>query len=297
MSAGTLHRVDHGWYVDMPTWRTAYSEGRHLMRVVASHERRRGMDAVYSLTSAAVLHELPLVRLEPKHIHVSGGNVNGRAWKNAATVSRHEIPIPSEDIVFIDGIRCTSLARTVADTIRYARVETALAIADAAIRRIAWDETTRTYHPEAAEALRADIAARLPRGGRGVRQGRWICERADGRAQLPGETISRLYLLQLGFAPPRLRVAVPSPSGGSYFIDFGLDDVGAWGEFDGVGKYLDPAIRGDSDMERTLLDEKMREDWIRGTTQRPFARWGSAHIQSAVTLGERLAAFHIFPPR
>ncbi len=101
---------------------------------------------------------------------------------------------------------------------------------------------------------------------------------------------------QLGFAVPRLQVALPAPDGGSYFVDFGLDDVNAWGEYDGEGKYLDPHLRGEATSAQVLLEEKRREDWIRGTTNRRFPRWGKAAIASASSLGIRLAAFHVRPP-
>lgn len=42
-------------------------------------------------------------------------------------------------------------------------------------------------------------------------------------------------------------------------------------------------------------EEKQREDWIRGATQRRFARWGWSHIETAPLLGRRLAAFGIRP--
>ncbi|RZI95026.1 MAG: hypothetical protein EOO67_03425 [Microbacterium sp.] len=118
----------------------------------------------------------------------------------------------------------------------------------------------------------------------------------DGRAQLPGESISRLYLMQLGFAAPRLQVPVVGPAGHHYYVDFGLDDVGVWGEFDGRDKYLDPVMRGGVDLEEVLLQEKAREDWIRGTIGRRVVRWDGRHIASASTLARRLAAFHVEPP-
>lgn len=117
----------------------------------------------------------------------------------------------------------------------------------------------------------------------------------DGRAHLPGESVSRLYLADLGFAPPRLQVPFPAPRGGKYWIDFGLDDVKAWGEFDGTGKYFDPEmLKGDSSRE-ALRKEKDREDWIRGRSQWRFARWGSPHIGCAKSLGSHLAKFGITP--
>ena len=90
-------------------------------------------------------------------------------------------------------------------------------------------------------------------------------------------------------------MAVAGPAGRDYFIDFGLDDVPAWGEFDGEGKYRDKAMRSGLTLEQVLLREKQREDWIRGVTQRPFARWKCEHLRTRDTLGARLASFGIRP--
>lgn len=69
----------------------------------------------------------------------------------------------------------------------------------------------------------------------------------------------------------------------------------AWGEFDGAAKYRDPRLRRGRAPEQVLADEKQREDWIRCSTRKPFARWGMSHLVSATTLGHRLAAFGIRP--
>jgi len=292
-----LFRVRRGWYVEKKTWDAVYAEGRQLLRVVASHEERSDGGGVYSHVSAAVAHGLWLFRAEPARVHLSGATLNGQTLRSGPLVARHEVPVPEADTEVIDGIPCTSLARTVADVIRQVPIVVGLALADAAMRRVAWDDESRTYDEAGAEAFRAQVGVRLPVGGRGVRRARRVIELADGRAQLPGESASRLYLLELGFASPRLQVAVPAPNGGSYFVDFGLDDVDAWGEFDGVVKYTDAQLRGAGvDIEGAVLAEKQREDWIRGTTQRRLARWGTPHIANAAALGARLASFHIFAP-
>ena len=44
------------------------------------------------------------------------------------------------------------------------------------------------------------------------------------------------------------------------------------------------------------LEEKQREEWIRGRTQWRFARWGSEHIGAPAALAARLAAFGIRAP-
>src|SRR5690606_28748954 len=159
-----------------------------------------------------------------------------------------------------------------------------VACADAALRSVAVsgnDQDERT-----AAQWRGSLAERAARSrARGVRQARRVIDFADGRAQLPGENVSRVQLKRLGFGPPDLQVRVVAPDGAEYRVDFGLDDVDAFGEFDGAGKYLDPALRGGRSIEQVVLDEKRREDVIRGVTGRRFVRWDDAHISTADALG------------
>lgn len=297
LTEGALVRVDHAVYVDGRAWADCYAEGRQLLRVMAAWSRMRDGEAVASHTSAAVLLGLPLYRIEPRRAHVIDPRSNGRVRAGEPTVARHRVDLRPDEVVAVGGIRCTTLARTVADVIRLPGEEAALAVADAALARVAWRAAEHAYDEDAAELLRGKVAAALPLGGRGVRQARFVLGIADGRAQLPGESVSRLQLLRLGFAPPRLQVPIPAPGGGRYYVDFGIDDAHAWGEFDGRGKYLDPELRGAGvDAEDAVLAEKMREDWIRGTTGRRMPRWGYEHISSPVALGRRLARFHVSAP-
>ncbi|MGB4779549.1 hypothetical protein [Microbacterium sp.] len=297
VAAKTLVRIDRGWYAEPDAWRRAYAEGRHLMRVLACERRRQGESSlVYSHVSAAVLWGLPLWRIEPRRVHVSGIQASGHVRASEPLVARHEVAVPDDDVAVVDGIRCTSLPRTVADLLRGLPSQAALAVADAALRMLAWDEDSRTYDEDAAAAFREEVAARLPKGGRGVRDARQTLALADGRAASPGESASRRLLIDIGFRGVRLQTGVPAPDGGSYYLDFDLEEANAWGEYDGEGKYLDSEVR-DGDLEAVLLAEKQREDWIRGTTQRKLGRWMKTHIASAASLERRLAQFHIFPRR
>ena len=293
---GRLQQLDHGWYVDGETWREWSIERRHLARVVAARRRQTSTDAVFSHCSAAVLWALPLARVDPRKVHVSGAGTNGHVMSSSSALARHQVEVAGADRAAVDGIPCTGIHRTVADVIRTSPMETGLSLLDAALRRVAWDEVAHRYDEDAAAEFCAGVAARLPAGARGVRRARAVLSLGDGRAQLPGESISRLYLSQLGFAAPRLQVPVDGPRGRVYYVDFGLDDVDAWGEFDGRDKYLDPGLRRGVDLDETLLAEKAREDWIRGTTGRRLVRWEGRHISSAAVLGEHLAAFHLRPP-
>jgi hypothetical protein len=214
---------------------------------------------------------------------------------SAAGTIRHRGVVPDEEIVTIRGLRSTSLARTVADVARTASFERGVVIADAALRSLCVGGPG-SYDADQADAFRETVLGIVARFSHGRKRAEGVLAFADGRSQLPGESISRIRLAELGFRWIRLQVAVAGPDG-PYFVDFALDDPGAnaFGEFDGAVKYVDPAMLAGRSGAQALDEEKQREDWIRGRTQRRFARWGWPHIDTASALGRRLAAFGIRP--
>lgn len=293
VEAGEMQVVRRGWYIGAEEWKELWTEERHRAHVIAV-ARDAQTAAPVCRTSAAVLWDLPLHRIHPKRVH--------QLWtpdarnSSVSDVKRHTEPIDPLDIEVIDGIRCTSLSRTVFDLIRTLPREAAVAVADAAERQMAL--RGREWDMDAVESWRLGMAQRIEEraGARGIRQARWVSEFADGRAQLPGESVSRLQLHRLGFAPPRLQVEIGDPYGRPYFVDFGMADVRVFGEFDGETKYRDEAMRLGRSLEDVLLEEKKREDWIRGRTGWGLVRWGSTHIRTARDLGARLADFDVRAP-
>ena len=249
---------------------------------------------VFSHTTAAALHGLPLYGVADPRPHTT---VPPSRPRTAVGVVRHRGDLVEGELVEVDGMRCTGLARTVADVARTAPYETAVCVADGALRQVAarWPDD---YDEHAAQAFVTEAKTIARRSAHGVWRALRVLAFADGRAQLPGESISRIRLAELGFARPRLQARVAGPTPGVwYFLDFALDDVDAFGEFDGKRKYVDPAMAGGRTPAEILDAEKRREDWIRGTTQRRFARWGWNDLRTAAALADRLAAFHIRPPR
>jgi len=290
---GRLHVVRRGAFMQHDDVSGLWPEGRHLAHVIAVARDLSG-GAVASHESAAVAWALPLYRHRPSRVHLTTPAPN--RISSGRDVIRHVAPLPASDIVIRSGIRCTSLERTVFDMMRTLGPEAAVAAADAgerlfALRGRVWDEDAVAYWRRSMRE-RVDAAS----GARGLRQARWVAAFADGRAQLPGESVSRLQLVRLGFEAPRLQVPVAGPNSQTYFVDFGLSDVRAFGEFDGKDKYLDVAMRRGMPLEQVLLDEKRREDWIRGTTQWRFARWEDEHSATPQALAARLASFGIRPP-
>ncbi|WP_309129727.1 hypothetical protein [Microbacterium sp.] len=285
---GRLTRIRRGHYVPTDTWERLWPEGRHLLRVLAA-ARDAEAPPVFCGLSAVVLHGLPLYRVPVGRVHVLTRDHVG----SSRVVQRHPAVVDDADAVEIGAMRVTGLARTVFDVSRVLHAEAAQSIADAALRRVA--VRGQRQEDSLADAWREGMLARFDsvRGAPGSRRGRAIVRFADGRAQLPGESVSRMHLMRLGFERVELQVAVPASDGGEHFVDFGLDEIGAFGEFDGAGKYVDPELRGGRTVEQAVLDEKEREDWIRGVTGRRMLRWGSSHIRTLADFAARLRAFGV----
>jgi hypothetical protein len=285
-----------GWVVAEALWTKPHREQRHAARVFAAAGVLGGR-SIFSHDSAAVLWDLPIVRAGTLDVvHVSGSGVNGVVTAGTR-VARHEQIVPAADVVERFGIRCTSLERTVFDLIRLRSLECAIAVADAALRQVAWNPRSRSYDRDADARWRESLSRRIAAhsGARGIRQARRVVELADGRAESPGESVSRLYLGQLRFPPPRLQVPVTGPAGERWEVDFGFDELLLWGEFDGVGKYVREDHLGGRTTAEAVLAEKRRENWIRARSGWTMVRWGWSDITSAEALRAHLAAFGIRP--
>ncbi|MFJ4174883.1 hypothetical protein [Microbacterium sp. NPDC089696] len=289
---GVLVRVRRGWYVRAEAWGGLWGEGRHLLAVMALRREATYAAPPFCLESAAVLHGLPLYRTTPSAVHTLTAATSHSRRRSG--VARHNLSLDDHDLTEINGIACTSLERTVIDLARTLRPEAALACADAALRRVA--VTGHQQDEVVAARWRETLDLRMSRSSnRGIRQARRVVAFADGRAQLPGESVSRLLLHRLGFRGVELQSHVTASDGRDYWLDFGFPHAHAFGEFDGLGKYLSPEMRGDKSIDDVVLAEKRREDEVRGVTGWRIVRWGSEHIRSEELLGARLAAFGIRP--
>ncbi len=291
--SGELGIVRRGWFADAASVGDLWPESRHLLHVMAVARDGQGHGVVSHLSAAAV-HGLPLYRLRPSRVHLTTDAPTRIA--SGPDVFRHVSPLPPPDVTTVDGIMCTTLERTVFDCVRTLPLEAAVSIADAAERSYAF--RGREWDQDAADLWRDAMQGRVGRasGARGIRAARFVTDFADGKAQLPLESVSRLQLHRLGFRSMRLQVPVPAPDGGWYFVDLGLSDIETFGECDGEAKYRDEAMRSGRSLEQVLLDEKSREDWIRGTTGWRMIRWGDRAAASVQSFAARLRSFGIRIP-
>lgn len=292
VGAGKLMRLRIGVYVDAAAWNAAKPEARVIARARALALTSE-TSPVISHETAGAAHGLPLYRADALRVHVIAPQARPGA---AGGVIRHRGELAEGEVIEIGALRVTSLARTVSDVARTASFEQAVTVADAALRRqfvTAPDE----YDFDGAERFRQEVLVIASRSAHGLTRARRVLAFADGRAQLPGESISRIRLHQLGFRAIDLQVAVPGRGIHPYYVDFGLGEANAFGEFDGAIKYIDGKFLDGRTSSQVFDEEKQREDWIRGTTQRHYARWGWPHIATAAELRTRLEAFSIRPPR
>lgn len=290
LRTGELARLRPGVYLRIDPHRPLTPEEWIIARARALATTSRE-PPLFSHLTAAALHGLPVhAPLSPK-VHITLPPERPGAQSLAV---RHRGDIPCDQQVEHQGIRFTTLERTMADVARTTSFETAVCVLDAGLRPVTVPKPG-AFDAAAAEERRERVREIVVQSAHGRARAMRALAFADGRSQLPGESISRIRLNELGFARPDLQVAVEGPNGRAYFVDFGLDDVEAWGEFDGEQKYRDEAMRSGLTVEQVLLREKQREDWIRGVTQRPVARWKWAHLHTRDTLGARLASFGIRP--
>lgn len=288
---GRWLRLQSGVYVDRAAYLGLRPADRHRMLILAAMARTRDGSAVVSHVSASVVHGLPHYRFVDRPIEVTVAARVGATSRPG--LRRHLDLLDRRDVTIVDGIACTTLDRTVFDVARTMPLEMSVTCADAALRRESM--AGRRFDAGAQESWRERLrerAARSP-GARGIRRARWVIEFADGRAELPGESVSRLQFFRLGFRDFDLQVPVSGPKGTGYWVDIGLPEVRTFWEFDGEGKYRDPSMRGGRSLESVLIDEKRREDWIRGRTQWRVCRGGFRDVATPETLAERLEAFGV----
>ncbi|WP_125131030.1 hypothetical protein [Microbacterium sp. 10M-3C3] len=288
-----LVAVCRGVWTERAPWVAARPEERMRLRARA-HAHMCQDRPVFAFETAAALHGLPLWGAEDSRVHVL--DPDERPARSRPGVFRHSGPLAPEDVTVRRGVLVTSLERTVADVVRTARKEAAISVLDAALRQVAWrghDE----YDRDAAEELRGRLIVRWSRmpGARGIRQARFLAPIGDGRADRPGESVSRLWMRILGAEDPELQYEVGLPSGRRAFLDFAWPRLRRFGEFDGDAKYLDPLLTSGQDMRGVLRAQRARETDVIAATGFTPVRWGSERLAGMSTFAAFLRAQGLLP--
>jgi hypothetical protein len=187
----------------------------------------------------------------------------------------------------LDGIRATSLPRTAVDVAAANSFAEGVTALDAALRRALHPVPGFPPTPVSRESLMSELE-RIP-----ITHGRAKALRAitfaDGLADRPGESISRVSISISGLPSPQLQVRLRGSSGRWYIVDFWWPEFRHIGEFDGRYKYSDPEFLRGRSPEQALFDEKLREDDLRAAGN-GMSRWTWETAQSPLRLGRLLRA-------
>ncbi len=275
---GDLVRLRLGGYSDNDP---VLVRERHL-QLIAVTLPRLGPGTSLSHVSAAVLHGLPV---PDAHL----GRVTATRWRAGVgggngSVSLHTFsqPLDPADRDLIDDVPVTSRSRTAADLARVLALRDAVVMLDAAL-----------HDPRGGEAdgVREEIARHLhdARARRGAGRARRALQLADGRAESPLESHSRLTFEEQGLPRPDLQVEIRDAW--DHLIgrgDFGWRAARVIGECDGRIKYRDLARPGEDPLD-VLMREKRRENEIQalGWT---VVRWTWEDLAQPRILCRRIAS-------
>jgi predicted transcriptional regulator of viral defense system len=179
--------------------------------------------AVISHASAAILHGLPVWPAAVEHVHVTRSRRGGGIRRNI--VHLHGAPLDAEDLMDVDGVPVTSLARTVLDLARTLPMDQAVACGDRALA-LGLDKSKLE--------ARLHTLERWP----GVRAARRTVEFLDVRSESVGESASRVRLMEEGLPTPELQQEIFGSDGQLVArVDFYWKEQKTIGEFDGKIKY------------------------------------------------------------
>jgi predicted transcriptional regulator of viral defense system len=277
---GVLTRLHRGVYVETAVWKDLSRDERHRLFVAAALDAGRP-DLVASHESAAALWDIPLVGAPPAEVHVATAVDAGSRREHG--FRKHAMVLPDRHVSSVGGLTATTPERTVVDLALTLPFAEAVVVADWALRsgisreRLdqVLEEARPTYHRR-----RAEVVLRF----------------ADGRAESPGESLSRAYMRLLGLPAPDLQTRFSDWRGLIGAVDFYWAEANLIGEFDGRVKYTDQRMLGGRTATDVVVAEKRREDRLRAKGQ-GVARWTWLDLATPATLGRVLAQAGLGPHR
>lgn len=242
VAAGVLVRLRYGCYVRGREWEHQPPRWRELQLIHAHALATRTTSAGgfrYSHTSAARLHRLHLWNVDTK-VHLTQA-VHPSKDCHGRDVVCHTGNVAAAEQALADGLRTTSLERTVVDCCLILAYRQSLVLMDHALRL------------GADRGVMDGMAARLA-GRRGVKNLRRVLAAADSRSESPGETLTRDLLVRLKLPMPDPQVDVRTTAG-LYRLDFAWRERKVALEFDGRTKYFDY-----QSTDEVLFKERQREN-------------------------------------
>ncbi|WP_297343162.1 hypothetical protein [Amnibacterium sp.] len=252
---GELVRVRRGVFVAASRWHNLQPIERHRLTVAAA------VDAAPALTvshgSAAALWGVPMVGPAPVDVEVLCSPTNGT--RREGGFHRRASRDLEIEVVDLEGMRVTSVLRTVVDLAASLPFREGVVAVDWALARgIDREGMSRL-------AMTIHWAGALKRAVAAIAFG-------DARSGSPGESVSRALFREMGFPAPELQTRFSDRTGLIGLTDFYWRRWLLIGEFDGLAKYRSDALLRGRTPAQVVTDEKRREDRLRATGPR-VVRW------------------------
>lgn len=198
-----------------------------------------GRPVTACLASAAELHGFGVVTTDRLHVVDPGGHLSTRD-----RLVLHQLEVAPDETVLLAGLPTTSPARTAIELARRLDRARGLAVLDAALRQAA--VTPDDLHEQCERQA----------GRRGIRQARWLVPLADGRAESPMESTTRLICRMAGLPAPELQYPVRDEFGWPCrYLDLAWPERKVAVEYDGVEAHAGAvALRRDRARHNFLVE-------------------------------------------
>ncbi|GAA2610928.1 type IV toxin-antitoxin system AbiEi family antitoxin [Actinomadura fulvescens] len=178
-----------------------------------------------------------------------------------------EATLPPEHVTVESGVRVTTPERTALDCARWLPRREAVAALDQFLR----DGVDLTSL--------AELAA--PAGYRRSKRLRAALDAADRGAESPGESWTRVIVIDAGFPRPRTQVPVMGPHGAWVYVDLGYEDLHVGLEYDGERHHSGTAARDHDQRRRRWLRDEMGWDVI--PVSRDFLGRPAPYLEALLT--------------
>ncbi|MDR0343059.1 MAG: type IV toxin-antitoxin system AbiEi family antitoxin domain-containing protein [Nocardiopsaceae bacterium] len=246
---GSLQQVARGVYVRAATAakagqdRAGQDRAAEAQRAAAALARL-GPEAAASHWTAASIHGLDVLGREPAgRVAVTRPRSGTGSRSSQRGISVHAAALPGRHVTLQQGVRVTSVARTVVDLARALPVRDGVVTADSALH------AGRTSKRELERVL-ADCR-RWP----GLDRARQVVAFSDARPESVLESVSRVVFAEQELPPPDLQVWVGSDDWVIGRVDFLWREFATIAEADGTVKYANPS-RALTQLQR---DARLRE--------------------------------------
>lgn len=262
--------------------RPAESRRRFLEEATAVGLTHRA-PVVFAGETALAIHGFPTLGGTPRRIELL--EPIGSTRRRAADTLIHRDAFRAEDVEAWGEFFVTTPARTLADVTKWLPRAKAVTALDFALNAERARPDQRVVKDWVRAALETSVAVRNRPAALA------LIEFADGASGSPGESVSRVLFDDFGFPAPLLQVRHPAPLGRGrwFFTDFEWPEFDLIGEFDGLVKFQKAEFLGGRDASQAVIDEKLREDYLRGRS-RAVARWTWPYLTRPHRLRELLVS-------